>query len=103
MPLSPDVSLQSLARTTEQFSGADLQALMYNAHLEVVHSTLAHTDQPSTPSGDTSNEEEPVQYVQFGSSTITGVLTRAEESALQKRVRNLWDLAIISLIKRTIA
>jgi peroxin-1 len=89
MPLSPDVNLQSLARTTEQFSGADLQALMYNAHLEVVHSTIAHTEQSSTPSASASNEDELVQYVQLGSSGGARVLTRAEESALQKRLRQM--------------
>lgn len=27
---------------TEGFSGADLQAVVYNAHLEVVHASIAH-------------------------------------------------------------
>jgi hypothetical protein len=55
----------------------------------VVHSTIAHTDQPSTPLASALSEDEPVQYVQLGLSGGAGVLTRAEESALQKRVRIL--------------
>lgn len=40
--LSPEVEnrLLSVAHRTEGFSGADLQALMYNAHLEAIHELL---------------------------------------------------------------
>lgn len=38
--LAPTVDLEQLAEDTEGFSGADLQALVYNAHLDVVHSVL---------------------------------------------------------------
>ncbi|KAM9385426.1 peroxisomal ATPase PEX1 [Pholidichthys leucotaenia] len=37
IPLSPDVDLDQLAAATEQFTGADLKALLYNAQLEAVH------------------------------------------------------------------
>ncbi|KAH9371043.1 hypothetical protein HPB48_003983 [Haemaphysalis longicornis] len=35
--LADDVDLESVAARTEHFSGADLQALLYTAQLEVVH------------------------------------------------------------------
>ncbi|KAK4686120.1 peroxin-1, partial [Tremellales sp. Uapishka_1] len=35
------VDLPHLAHVTEGFSGADLQALVYNAHLEVVHASIS--------------------------------------------------------------
>lgn len=38
--LAPSVDIEQLAEDTEGFSGADLQALVYNAHLDVVHSVL---------------------------------------------------------------
>lgn len=38
--LAPSVDLEQLAEDTEGFSGADLQALVYNAHLDVVHAVL---------------------------------------------------------------
>jgi len=40
MGASPDIDVAPLAARTEGFSGADLQALMYNAQLHVAHDTL---------------------------------------------------------------
>ncbi|KAM3857900.1 peroxisomal ATPase PEX1 [Diretmus argenteus] len=40
MPLADDVDLEQLAAATELFTGADLKALLYNAQLEAVHSSL---------------------------------------------------------------
>uniref|UniRef100_A0A3P9HR45 Peroxisomal ATPase PEX1 n=1 Tax=Oryzias latipes TaxID=8090 RepID=A0A3P9HR45_ORYLA len=37
LPMTPDVDLEQLAAVTEQFTGADLKALLYNAQLEAVH------------------------------------------------------------------
>lgn len=39
LSLAPDVDLQQLAAVTEQFTGADLKALLYNAQLEAVHNS----------------------------------------------------------------
>ncbi|BEI91794.1 uncharacterized protein CcaverHIS019_0406140 [Cutaneotrichosporon cavernicola] len=45
---SPSIDFEQLAVDTEGFSGADLQALVYNAHLDVVHSLLNKPeDEPS--------------------------------------------------------
>ncbi|KAF3833810.1 hypothetical protein F7725_025014, partial [Dissostichus mawsoni] len=38
--LAADVDLDQLAAATEQFTGADLKALLYNAQLEAVHSSM---------------------------------------------------------------
>lgn len=38
--LDADVDLEQLAAATERFTGADLKALLYNAQLEAVHSSL---------------------------------------------------------------
>ncbi|XP_029976801.1 peroxisomal ATPase PEX1 [Salarias fasciatus] len=40
VPLAPDVDLEQVAAATEQFTGADLKALLYNAQLEAVHSSV---------------------------------------------------------------
>ncbi|KAK9487280.1 P-loop containing nucleoside triphosphate hydrolase protein [Lipomyces starkeyi] len=37
MELAEDIELEEIAHKTEGFSGADLQALMYNAHLAAIH------------------------------------------------------------------
>ncbi|KAH7873102.1 P-loop containing nucleoside triphosphate hydrolase protein, partial [Lentinula edodes] len=44
--LAPSVDLDEIEQATEGFSGADLQALIYNAHLEVVNAVIV-----SSPSG----------------------------------------------------
>jgi peroxin-1 len=70
-----------IAQLTEGFSGADLQALVYNAHLEVVHSSIA-ADSKVTTTG----EEEPIEYLVLGGGNGKSVTTRAEESSFQRRV-----------------
>ncbi|KAG0694261.1 hypothetical protein DFH29DRAFT_1006489 [Suillus ampliporus] len=40
LTLAPSVDFDALAHVTGGFSGADLQALVYNAHLEVVHAAI---------------------------------------------------------------
>jgi peroxin-1 len=40
--------LEEIATQTEGYSGADLQALVYNAHLEAIHDVLGHQDHPET-------------------------------------------------------
>jgi peroxin-1 len=39
--VDPDVSLEELAARTEGYSGADLQAVLYNAHLEAVQGIIS--------------------------------------------------------------
>lgn len=53
--LTPDVEtrLDEVASRTDGMSGADLQALMYNAHLEAIHDLLG--DLTSSKSGSTTN------------------------------------------------
>lgn len=40
MPLAVDVDLEQIAVATELYTGADLKALLYNAQLEAIHSSL---------------------------------------------------------------
>ncbi|KAG1055850.1 hypothetical protein G6F43_002212 [Rhizopus delemar] len=40
MKLADDVDLESFAKRTEGFSGADLQGFLYNAHLEAIHNSI---------------------------------------------------------------
>jgi peroxin-1 len=41
LQLDDDVDLNSLAERTLNYTGADLQAVLYNAHLEAVHNVIA--------------------------------------------------------------
>uniref|UniRef100_A0A668AL38 Peroxisomal ATPase PEX1 n=1 Tax=Myripristis murdjan TaxID=586833 RepID=A0A668AL38_9TELE len=55
VPLAADVDLQQLASATELFTGADLKALLYNAQLEAVHSTLGTSTLHELTSGSDSD------------------------------------------------
>ena len=85
--LSPSVDLDTLADQTEGYSGADIQAVMYNAHLEVVHENIAKV--PALNKLSIHDDEVPVEFVVLrnrkkGQNTS---LSRTEQTALQKRVR----------------
>ena len=58
--LAPNVDLQHAAEATEGFSGADLQALLYNAHLEGVHESIARG--PTVERSSTTDDEASVEY-----------------------------------------
>ena len=68
---------------TEGYTGADLQALVYNAHLEVVHASITVGRKPTSPEP----EETPVVYTILGG--VESVVSRAEEAELERRVRSL--------------
>jgi peroxin-1 len=57
--LTPEVEnrLLSVAQRTEGFSGADLQALMYNAHLEAIHELLGDKMSGSSTSHAAQNKD----------------------------------------------
>lgn len=84
MTISPTVNFDEIAARTEGFSGADLQALLYNCHLDVIHRSIQDTPAQETRSKD--NEEIPVKYVAIGSSGNKPLRSKAEETALQRRV-----------------
>jgi peroxin-1 len=84
--LATSVDLGALAAATEGFSGADLQALVYNAHLAVVHASI---DAAPTSTVGPREEEEPVGYVVIGGPPAAGVVSRADEAAMQKRLRQI--------------
>jgi peroxin-1 len=93
--MSPDVDFDHLAGATEGFSGADLQALLYNAHLEVVHASvgeaLASSASSSVGDGSSSNNKDrvddiPIEYTSFGGPAHNAVKSRAEQMAMQRRV-----------------
>ncbi|KAG8215478.1 P-loop containing nucleoside triphosphate hydrolase protein [Butyriboletus roseoflavus] len=83
--LGPSVDLEEIARLTEGYSGADLQSLVYNAHLQVVHAFIDAT--PTRRSG--KQDEKRIPYVTLGATSGQQILSRADESALQKRLQQI--------------
>ncbi|XP_037330701.2 peroxisome biogenesis factor 1 [Pungitius pungitius] len=55
MALAADVDLEQLAAATEQFTGADLKALLYNAQLEAVHDSMGSGSPHERSSGSDSD------------------------------------------------
>ncbi|KAI0796078.1 AAA-domain-containing protein [Abortiporus biennis] len=92
--LSPSVDLNSIARRTEGFSGADLQALLYNAHLEVIHETLAASTNDSDSPQNRNQRSEDVPHIEykllFGpSEKADRASSKAEKDALQRRLHRI--------------
>ncbi|KAG8958543.1 Peroxisome biosynthesis protein pex1 [Tulasnella sp. 419] len=91
IPLSPSIDLRSIAARTSNYSGADLQAMVYNAHLEIVHESISGNDpeESSTANGSSKlGDGEDVVFTELGAhSKPSGSLrSRAEESALKRRI-----------------
>lgn len=84
--------MDALVNQTEGYSGADLQAIMYNAHLEVVHESIAAFSTLDKPS--TREEEAALEFVVLGDRKkgMIGGMSRAEQIALQRRVRGFLSL-----------
>ncbi|KAH9840780.1 AAA-domain-containing protein [Rhodofomes roseus] len=90
--IAPSVDLQAVARETDGFSGADLQALVYNAHLEVIHEAIPGPSSTADPVVDGVNDREhDVQYSLLGEASPESqqVLSIAEESAFQRRLQRI--------------
>jgi peroxin-1 len=85
------VDLSSIAEATEGYTGADLQALIYNANLEAVHTAMS-LDPSTRTSREAEEEDKQVPYLVLGGHEQNGVggrqkvVSRAEEAALQRRV-----------------
>ncbi|PWN31454.1 AAA-domain-containing protein [Meira miltonrushii] len=96
--LSEDVDLKAWAKRTQGFSGADLQALVYNANLEAIHEGMnaaktsdeekkeqANGDNNGSGNGSNANN---IRFVNFGGSKKgkSTTLSGAEKQALQRRM-----------------
>ncbi|KZV62931.1 AAA-domain-containing protein [Peniophora sp. CONT] len=92
VPVHNIVDFTWVADATEGFSGADLQALIYNAHLALVHADIgahASLDDKAQDSG-----EQRVEFVRFGGRQgDSGLKSRAEELELQRRIQRMMSLS----------
>lgn len=94
MTLVDDVDLESIARATNGFTGADLQALVYNANLEAVHETIdqkpLNDGSGGGDKGSILDEDQKIRYISLGpEGSEKKVLSNAEEMAIQRQVRSL--------------
>ncbi len=82
--IAPDVDFAEVASKTEGFSGADLQALLYNAHLDVIHSAIAEA--PTTTTTANKLDEVPLEYMVINAGENQPVMSKAEQTALERKV-----------------
>lgn len=88
--LSPSVDLSAYAAQTQGFSGADLQALVYNAHLDAIHAGLSASEDSSASTKEGgAGEPAEIAHTAFGGTDEQAgkVLSRAEQASVNKRVR----------------
>lgn len=91
--LSDDIDVHEYAQLTDGYSGADLQALVYNAHLDAVHASIteAEAQKPLRKQNGTVQSQRnssSASYTTFGGifSSGSGVLSKADESVREQRV-----------------
>ncbi|KAG2125764.1 P-loop containing nucleoside triphosphate hydrolase protein [Suillus clintonianus] len=100
LTLASSVDFDELAHITEGFSGADLQALVYNAHLEVVHAAIDAEKLDGDGGGDVEvgrrrvgvglSDEVPVKYVVLGAGKDAAKTTsKADETKMQQRLQHI--------------
>ncbi|KAH0290908.1 AAA-domain-containing protein, partial [Aureobasidium sp. EXF-3399] len=66
-------SLQEIARQTQGYSGADLQAVMYNAHLEAIHDVLGPTEELGNDKSSSSRSKSKYKdftYFRYGDESL---------------------------------
>lgn len=88
MTLSDDINIEEYARQTDGFSGADLQALVYNAHLLAVHASIAEAEahRPFLQTQDVQIALSPTAFTTFGGPAGSVVLSQADETVRERRV-----------------
>ncbi|CAG8436460.1 4148_t:CDS:10 [Funneliformis mosseae] len=87
MELKDDVDLSYYAKQCEGFSGADLQALLYNAHLEAIHEAI--DSDKSLESSKSNSDGNDMQFVSFNSKSAQSTskaLTAAEKGQISQRL-----------------
>ncbi|KAK6792144.1 hypothetical protein RDI58_011225 [Solanum bulbocastanum] len=81
LPLASDVDLDVVARLTEGFSGADLQALLSDAQLEAVHDLL-----------DSENAGKPDKKPVISDTLLKSIASKAKSSVSDAEKQRLYDI-----------
>jgi peroxin-1 len=107
LDLSPDVDLADLAAKTTNMSGADLQALVYNAHLDVVHSTIRDKPSQLNGSSEKTSEEQKRTFRQIApkllDSQVVSVADRAEMELKVGLMFTKWTRMLMRQLENILA
>lgn len=89
MDLHQDVNIETIARDSEGFSGADLQGLGYNAYLKGVHEILA--EQEVLDENDEKESSKLHEFFRVKTGKSSGFSIKpAEKAALQQQIEQLF-------------
>ena len=81
---SPILSRSKYLLRAHGFSGADLQALLYNANLDAIHESISN--QPEMSSRSTKLDQIPLQYVVLDDPSGDITKTRADKMVFERKV-----------------
>ncbi|KAI9015039.1 P-loop containing nucleoside triphosphate hydrolase protein [Gaertneriomyces semiglobifer] len=93
--LDEDLDLLEFAEKTDGYSGADLQALIYNANLEAIHETIDQADQEAAGSKqghDDSGDDKRTEYVILENATRHGkehIISAADRGQIAQKIENI--------------
>ncbi|XP_069815526.1 peroxisomal ATPase PEX1 isoform X2 [Dendropsophus ebraccatus] len=88
MMLGHDVDFQYIASRTEYFTGADLKALLYNAQLEAIHSSLAPSA-PQDPGSGSDSDASLSSMIFLNHSSVSEESSGEPDSALEQSFTSL--------------
>ena len=69
LEIGPDVDLYELAERTPNYTGADLQAMLYNAHLEAVHDVIS-AENEGPVNGDDNVQQRSFKKFRLGKANV---------------------------------
>jgi peroxin-1 len=88
VPVEDPYDLEEIAQMTEGYSGADLQAVLYNAHLAGIHDFIEE-EKTKLEKGKSTNLSkgfsEASQFVEYGGQANSAPMSLADREAFQKR------------------
>jgi peroxin-1 len=99
LEIGRDVDLQELAERTSNYTGADLQAMLYNAHLEAVHDVISMENERPV-NGDETTPQRSFKKFKLGKVNVANGSreTLADRARTKAKVHSPFSVVDISLM-----
>ncbi|CDK26708.1 unnamed protein product [Kuraishia capsulata CBS 1993] len=96
MTLSADVNLADVSKRCPGFSGADLQALSYNAYLRAVHTRLARSEFVGDTSNEANGSKKDIEFFSFREDAKSNSISLKpkERAEIYKRLQSLTENSV---------
>lgn len=93
LPLSDNIDFYEIASNCENFTGADMKALLYNAQLLVAHKLIDNRSSEKINKGGAINGIIPVNQKYWSSSNVSD--SRENKEELSQKVRKIWVICCL--------